>query len=95
MLPADSHKYEGESITSGHSSYYISENDYKKLQNKNVIFVDDVFSTGKTVDSIKPVFEDTNSNLKMVVVALVEGAEKTEFDYKGVEVVGAGILPLM
>ena len=45
---ANPRQTEGESITSGKTNYFISEIDENKLVGKNVVFVDDVFSTGST-----------------------------------------------
>lgn len=49
---ANPRQIDGESITSGRVNYFISEDDEQKLLGKNVVFVDDVFSTGKTLRSI-------------------------------------------
>lgn len=46
-------KFTGKSITSGNSFYYISEKEYAQLKDKNVIFVDDVYSTGSTLEVVR------------------------------------------
>ena len=40
------------SITSGKGSYYLSKEVAEKLKNKVVVFIDDVYSTGETVNAV-------------------------------------------
>lgn len=46
-------KFNGKSITSGAGFYYISEKEYTQLKDKTVIFVDDVYSTGSTLEVVR------------------------------------------
>lgn len=89
-----------ESITSGKSCYFISGLEKDKLQNKNVIFVDDVFSTGSTFEAIAKFSSILNFNLNACAVILKEdflGWEKTHtspFMFNSVPVFYCGFLPL-
>lgn len=65
----------GKSITSGNSFYNMSEKEFKLLENKNVIFVDDVYSTGSTIDVVKE-FTD-------IAKAKILGAYFILKEYKG------------
>lgn len=56
-------EFKGKSITSGESSYFISEDNAKKLKGKNVIFVDDVYSTGSTMNLIEEICKKLKCNL--------------------------------
>lgn len=87
----------GESITSGKSNYYICQLDLNKLKNKRVVFVDDVFSTGKTFDSM--INFANNENFKIVAgLAILKeenGKNKDiEFRYKNIDIYCCGYLPL-
>lgn len=56
-------EFKGESITSGKSSYFISEDNAEKLKGKNVVFVDDVYSTGSTMNLIEEICKKLGCNL--------------------------------
>lgn len=56
-------EFKGGSITSGESSYFISEDNAEKLKGKNVIFVDDVYSTGSTMNLIEKICKKLGCNL--------------------------------
>ena len=86
-------EFEGESITSGKSKYYLSETDADKLKNSNVLIVDDVFSTGKTIDSILNVTNKLNCNVKGIAVAVTEGTENIT-TYKDLPLFSCGKLPI-
>ena len=88
-----------ESITSGRSEYYVSELDYEKLKRKNVLFVDDVFSTGATFKNMI----DFSNNFDFDIVAgafILKEATKTDlnkplnFEFLGKKVICSGLLPL-
>ena len=87
----------GESITSGKSSYYVSEIELEKLKHKNVVFVDDVFSTGSTFDHMLKFAEQEDFKIVAGLSILREGkapATELNFKYKNTQVYCSGFLPL-
>ena len=56
-------EFKGNSITSGESSYFISRDVASWLYDKNILFVDDVYSTGSTMDLIEVVCDYFHCNL--------------------------------
>ncbi len=87
----------GDSITSGKSDYYISQPDLNKLKNKRVLFVDDVFSTGKTFDSMINFAKNEDFEIVAGLAILKEeNGDNTniEFTYKGLDVYCCEFLPL-
>ena len=85
----------GESITSGKSDYYISQLDIEKIKNKNVLFVDDVFSTGATFENMIKFSCDEHFKIVAGLAILKEGKnDNAEFEYNGIKVYCCGFLPL-
>lgn len=88
------------SITSGESCYYISQIEKDKINDKNVVFIDDVFSTGSTFDAIINFSNQINFNLNACAVILKEDFidwnknNKSPFIYKNIPVFYCGFLPL-
>ncbi len=97
---ANSVKIDSESITSGKSEYYITELDRIKLKKKNVVFVDDVFSTGSTFNTILNMSKKFNFNLTCGLCILKEDIEENKDDesdffvYKEKKIFYSGFLPL-
>ncbi len=97
---ANARQTEGESITSGKTNYFISEDDENKLIGKNVVFVDDVFSTGSTFKSISNYAEKTGFKLTCSATILKEdkldniGKIKSGFLFNGIPNYFCGFLPL-
>ena len=93
-------KLNSESITSGKNCFYISKLEKDKLESKNVIFVDDVFSTGSTFEVILKFSVILNFQLQACAVILKEdslGWEKehsSPFLYNNINVFYCGFLPL-
>ena len=91
---------EGESITSGKTNYFISEIDENKLKGKNVVFADDVFSTGSTFISILKYAQRAGFSISCCAAILKEDTfeweknNKTGFLFNGVKVFYCGFLPL-
>ena len=88
-----------ESITSGRSEYYVSELDYEKLKRKNVLFVDDVFSTGATFKNMIGFSNKFNFNIVGGAFILKEVLKSelnkpANFEFLGKIVLCAGLLPL-
>lgn len=92
-------KIESESITSGKSQYYVSSTFLNKLINKNVVFVDDVFSTGGTFDNILKFSKKSNFNITAGLCILREMPKDkidspTNFKFNNVDIYTCAILPL-
>ena len=91
-------KITSESITSGKTEYFVSEPFFNKLKNKNVVFVDDVFSTGATFENI---LRFANSNFKITAgLCILREVPKnkldapTDFEFKNTMVYTCALLPL-
>ena len=90
---------ESESITSGKSNYFVGEDDINKLRNKNIIFIDDVFSTGATFLNIIKFLEKNNLEIVAGAVILKEcernQVEKDKiFYFKDIPIYFCEYLPL-
>lgn len=88
----------GNSITSGNSDYYICELDLAKLKHKNVVFVDDVFSTGSTFKSMIEFAKNEDFNLIAGLSILKEGKENDNellFKFEDIPILCCGFLPLL
>lgn len=89
-----------ESITSGKSQYYISQIEREKLFKKDVVFVDDVFSTGSTFNTIIKFSQMLNFNLNGCCAILKEdlpdweNKNKNMMYYNEIPVFYCGFLPL-
>ena len=87
-----------ESITSGKSQYFLSETDLNKLINKNVIFVDDVLSTGGTLNNMLKFAKDYKFKINSSLFVLKEGIkgkdEDLEFNYNDTRIICCQFLPL-
>ena len=88
-----------ESITSGKTEFYVSTTEFDKLENKKVIFVDDVFSTGATFNGILSFFKNTNINIVAGAFILKEVPKSDtnsplNFNFQEKPVFSCGILPL-
>ncbi|MCL2860872.1 MAG: adenine phosphoribosyltransferase [Firmicutes bacterium] len=88
----------GGSITSGESDYYLSKTNFERLKNKNILFVDDVYSTGKTMDTITELCKQTSSNFIQAVFILQEvmnGEDKdaiVHFSHNNIKCTACGTL---
>ncbi len=97
---ANPRQTEGESITSGKTNYFISEIDENKLVGQNVVFVDDVFSTGSTFKSITKYAERAGFKLTCSATILKEdkkenvGKIKSGFIFNDIPNYFCGFLPL-
>jgi adenine phosphoribosyltransferase len=86
----DALKSETVSITTGTpQTLYLDEKDCKIVSGKNVIIVDDVISTGSTLEGIQNIMKDARANVTAEVAILTEGdLQKWE------KVVSLGHLPI-
>lgn len=97
---ANPRQTEGESITSGKTNYFISEPDENKLVGRNVVFVDDVFSTGLTFKSISKYALKAGFTLTCSATILKEdkveniGKIKSGFIFNDIPNYFCGFLPL-
>lgn len=73
-------KFEGGSITSGKGDYFISEREFKKMSGANVVFVDDVYSTGATFNLIKSICRKAKCNLMAGLFILREFADDEKLE---------------
>ena len=92
-------KIASESITSGKTDYYVSEPFFNKLKNNNVVFVDDVFSTGATFENILRFSKESNFNITAGLCILKEVPKNmldapTDFEFKGTNIYSCALLPL-
>lgn len=66
----------GNSITSGETTYYISKDKLNKLKGKTAIFVDDVYSTGGTLNFISKFCKENQIKLLEAYFILIETNEE-------------------
>jgi adenine phosphoribosyltransferase len=78
------------SITTGQTQQlYLDEKDYDLVNQKKVILLDDVISTGSTLEGMKIITDKANGQVVAVAAILTEGDQE-----KWSEVVSLGHLPL-
>lgn len=78
------------SITTGHSQrLYLDEKDHNTVKNNNVVIIDDVISTGSTLEGMRQVMEKASANVVAEVAILTEG-DQAKWDH----IVSLGHLPL-
>lgn len=77
------------SITTGSKqTLYLDEKDLSLIGKKNVILVDDVVSTGSTLEGMKQIVEHANGNVSAVAAVFTEG------DNDWGDVIALGNLPV-
>lgn len=69
-------EFTGSSITSGRNKYYISKKEFEALKGKRVIFVDDVFSTGATFETVMKICKSADCKLMWGLFILFENSGK-------------------
>ena len=78
------------SITTGSKqSLYLDEKDHNTIKNKNVILLDDVISTGSTLEGMHQVMEKTSTKVAAEAAVLTEGDQD-----KWSHIVSLGHIPL-
>jgi len=85
--------FSGGSITSGKAEFFISKTDAMKLMDRNVLFVDDVFSTGRTFFGVSQFLTTLGAKVTGIAVALTEGEDHKE--HNGVPIFASGFIPLL
>jgi adenine phosphoribosyltransferase len=82
-------KAETTSITTGSlQTLYLDEKDKPLLENRNVILVDDVISTGSTLEGMKDIVAQTNGKISAIAAVFTEG------DFNWSHVIALGNLPV-
>jgi adenine/guanine phosphoribosyltransferase-like PRPP-binding protein len=77
------------SITTGKKQeLYLDEKDQGLIQGKNVILVDDVISTGSTLEGMKQLMEASNGHISRIATVFTEG------DANWDNVISLGNLPI-
>lgn len=92
-------KISSESITSGKTEFYLSKPDFDNLKNRKVLFVDDVFSTGSTMNGMLNFAKSSNFDIIAGAFILKEVNKENldsplVFEFNNKPVLCCGILPL-
>ena len=78
------------SITTGRpQSLYLDEKDHTNIKNQNVVLIDDVISTGSTLEGMRQVMDKANADVVAEAAVLTEG-DQNKWDH----IVSLGHLPL-
>ncbi len=76
------------SITTGKSQmYWLDKRDLKKLQGKKIVIVDDVISTGSTINAMEDLVRKVNGEIIAKIAIFTEGDERED-------IISLGHLPL-
>lgn len=78
--------------TQGQQELWIGKEKYARFQGKKLCFIDDVVSSGGTVDSALLMAKEIGFEITVIACVLTEGKERT--DYKGIPLVALNHLPL-
>lgn len=78
--------------TQGKQDLWIGKEKYEQFQGKKLCFVDDVVSTGGTVDAALIMAKEIGFEISVIACVLTEGGERT--DYNGIPLVSLGNIPL-
>ncbi len=78
------------SITTGRpQSLYLDQKDFNIINNQNVVLVDDVISTGSTLEGMRQVMDKAKAEVVAEAAVLTEG-DQEKWDH----IVSLGHLPL-
>ena len=78
--------------THGQQELWIGQEKYSHFQGKKLCFLDDVVSTGGTIEAAFALAKEIGVEIAVIACALTEGQERTE--YKGVPLVSLDHIPL-
>lgn len=78
--------------THGKQELWIGKEKYQHFTGKKLCFLDDVVSTGGTIDAVLELAEKIGIEISVIACVLTEGAERT--DYKGIPLVCLDHIPL-
>lgn len=78
--------------THGKQELWIGKEKYQHFVGKKLCFLDDVVSTGGTIDAMLELAEKIGIEISVIACALTEGTPRTE--YKGIPLVSLDHIPL-
>ncbi len=78
--------------TQAKQELWIGKEKYARFQGKKLCFLDDVVSTGGTIDAVMTLAKEIGVEIVCAACALIEGDERTE--YKGIPLVSLDRIPL-
>ena len=78
--------------THGKQELWIGKEKYEYFSGKKLCFLDDVVSTGGTIDAVLELAKKINIEIVVIACALTEGAPRSE--YKGIPLVCLDNIPL-
>ena len=78
--------------THGQQELWIGREKYRHFQGKKLCFLDDVVSTGGTIEAAFALAKEIGVEIAVIACVLTEGQERTE--YKGVPLVSLDHIPL-
>ena len=78
--------------THGQQELWIGREKYGHFQGKKLCFLDDVVSTGGTIEAVFALAKEIGIEIAVIACALTEGQERTE--YKGIPLVCLDHIPL-
>ena len=78
--------------THGQQELWIGREKYQHFQGKKLCFLDDVVSTGGTIEAAFALAKEIGVEISVIACVLTEGQERTE--YKGVPLVSLDHIPL-
>lgn len=78
--------------TQGQQELWIGKEKYARFQGKKLCFIDDVVSTGGTVDAVLAMAKEIGFEVSVIACVLTEGEQRTE--YKGIPLIALSHLPL-
>lgn len=85
-----------QSITNGSKVLYMTCKQAKQIKGKNVIILDDVLSTGKTMKAAIRLVRNASAKIRGIFVGFTEGTNRNHifFDGKSYKIVKVGHLPI-
>ena len=78
--------------THGEQELWVGREKYERFQGKKLCFVDDVVSTGGTVDAALMMAKEIGLEISVIACVLTEGEERIH--YRGIPLVSLGHIPL-
>lgn len=87
------HEFFSNSILSGDCSYWIDNDELLSLKDKNILIVDDVISTGGTMNAVIEALNTISTKPKLISCVLTEGTKWSVF--KGIDVISCGHIPII
>jgi adenine phosphoribosyltransferase len=78
--------------TASEQELWLGQNSIDKLRGKRIMIVDDVISTGATMEALFDFLRSIDCTIELVACALTEGAERDSF--QGIPLISIGHIPL-